>query len=626
MNGFDLSTISGLYVGSTPYSAIYKGSIKIWEAAPPDYSLEYFTIESLEDNNVISINGVLGYGEPAQEDTVAVWYYSTNKVNWTEFDVKNSTQYYNPNFITLNKNQKVYLKTTSQFYKTGIINAGGSSTYQYNYFGTTKNFKVYGNIMSLCYGDNFVNQTTLSWTYTFYYLFRSCTKLVDISNLILPATTLTNYCYSRMFYGCSSLTTAPELPSTTLASYCYSRMFYGCSSLTTAPELLATTLASYCYEYMFYGCSSLTTPPEPPATTLASYCYQYMFQNCTSLTTAPVLSAEVLAPYCYRSMFQNCTSLTTAPELSATTLTDSCYLYMFYGCTSLTTAPELPATTLATQCYMYMFYCCSSLTTAPVLKATTLVSLCYYQMFYGCTSLNYVKALFTTDISTATSYTYNWLYNVAAIGTFIKGQGASWSRTDASGIPSGWTVKVDGAPEDYATIKLYCNYNRGTTYNTHVISTGSSTTANNYLSDPLKANRKDTTITNNQVNYSGTQAFDYVIYGFSQFYLELYCTQTSSDIKYVSLHPLNGGTTLYGWGNQNQGLIYASNNNSYGHYYSFDNLDPTKKYHIRIEVMMSGTASSKRAAYVYMPYIYPTQTIENGYFTSSQDWSSIYSS
>ena len=60
-------------------------------------------------------------------------------------------------------------------------------------------------------------------------------------------------------------------------------MFYGCTSLTTAPSLPATTLAQDCYIAMFYNCTSLTTVPELPATTLASYCYQSMFYNCTSL-------------------------------------------------------------------------------------------------------------------------------------------------------------------------------------------------------------------------------------------------------------------------------------------------------------------------------------------------------
>lgn len=42
-----------------------------------------------------------------------------------------------------------------------------------------------------------------------------------------------NNCYSSMFSGCTSLTTAPELPATTLASGCYYGMFYNCRNLTS---------------------------------------------------------------------------------------------------------------------------------------------------------------------------------------------------------------------------------------------------------------------------------------------------------------------------------------------------------------------------------------------------------
>ncbi len=67
-----------------------------------------------------------------------------------------------------------------------------------------------------------------------------------------------------MFYGCTSLTQAPELPATTLPvesnveSGCYSNMFSGCTSLTQAPALPATTLADFCYSSMFRGCTSLS--------------------------------------------------------------------------------------------------------------------------------------------------------------------------------------------------------------------------------------------------------------------------------------------------------------------------------------------------------------------------------
>jgi hypothetical protein len=91
-----------------------------------------------------------------------------------------------------------------------------------------------------------------------------------------------SYCFSYMFSGCTSLTTAPSLPATTLASSCYYYMFSGCTSLTTAPSLPATTLASSCYYYMFSGCTSLTSAPKLPATTLTNYCYQGMFYGCTA--------------------------------------------------------------------------------------------------------------------------------------------------------------------------------------------------------------------------------------------------------------------------------------------------------------------------------------------------------
>lgn len=117
---------------------------------------------------------------------------------------------------------------------------------------------------------------------------------------------------------------------------CYANMFYGCTNLTSAPELPATTLTTQCYDNMFYGCTNLTTAPELPATTLADSCYKRMFLDCTNLTTAPKkLPATTLKTSCYISMFQGCVNLTTAPELPATTLAETCYAAMFYDCAKL---------------------------------------------------------------------------------------------------------------------------------------------------------------------------------------------------------------------------------------------------------------------------------------------------
>lgn len=313
----------------------------------------------------------------------------------------------------------------------------GKSTSDYYYFSIsgTGTIGVCGNIMSIL--DRDLLRTSMN-SYGFIYLFKNCTKLVRANNLILPATTLAQYCYEHMFFQCTGLTSAPALPAMTLATGCYDDMFYGCTSLTSAPNLPATTLADYCYDRMFENCTGLTSAPELPATTLAQYCYQRMFYSCRGLTTAPELPATTMARSCYAYMFYDCTSLTTGPELPATTLASSCYSYMFCVCTGLTSAPELPATNLVSGCYSDMFAGCSKLTTAPELPATTLVTFCYDRMFKDCSKLNYIKML-ATNIS-ASYCLDNWVYGVSAEGTFVKNNAASWNVTGSSGVPSGWIV------------------------------------------------------------------------------------------------------------------------------------------------------------------------------------------
>ena len=365
---------------------LYLGDIKLYPTGPHDYSQDYFTIVSESNDNTISI---LKHGSaPA----ITVSASTDNGQTWTEFT--------GGTIATLNTGNKLLLK--------GVNNKWASGSSDNNSFISTSAYHVEGNIMSLLFGENFSGQTDLTGKdYVFCNLFSGNTNVTSAENLVLPATTLANYSYWGMFFGCSSLTTAPELPATTLASTCYSIMFHGCTSLTTAPEL--------------------------PATTLATSCYQQMFVGCTSLTTAPELSATMLATGCYYGMFYNCTGLTTAPELPATTLANSCYGSMFSGCTSLTTAPELPATTLEYSCYR--------------------------GMFSGCTSLNYIKCL-ATDIS-ANGCTTNWVNGVAASGTFVKAASMTSWTTGNDGIPSGWTVvdetyKYKFALTDQSVVKGRC--------------------------------------------------------------------------------------------------------------------------------------------------------------------------
>ena len=139
--------------------------------------------------------------------------------------------------------------------------------------------------------------------------------------------------FCKLFYGCTALTSAPDLPATTLANECYSRMFTGCTSLEKAPELKATTLANNCYSFMFYGCTSLTSAPELKATKLVASCYKSMFSGCTSLEKAPELKATTLVYQCYESMFNGCTKLSSvtmlAPSNQISPATDCCYNWLY---------------------------------------------------------------------------------------------------------------------------------------------------------------------------------------------------------------------------------------------------------------------------------------------------------
>ena len=426
------------------YESVFKRGFQNGAASPIQKPLTF---------NIIS-GGTINWTASSSSNTITI-EYKLNGGKWAS--ITSNTGASAPS-ITVNTGDKIQFRGSNTSY--------GTSASSYSTFGnSTAEFKVEGNIMSLINPTNFATATTLGSKYTFNGLFNGCTGLTSAENLVLPATTLADSCYYNMFYGCSSLVTAPkELPADTLTTNCYVQMFCNCTSLTKVPKLPATTLATYCYRYMFGGCTSLTTAPELPATTLANNCYYQMFYKCSSLATAPALPARTLADGCYRDMFRNCTSLTTAPALPATTLADSCYnsmfngcksltqapalpanslvrdcyKYMFAGCTSLTEAPELPATTLAQDCYNSMFDSCTSLVNAPELPAEILYSGCYSYMFYGCTSLKYIKCL-ATDIS-ATNCTQGWVDGVAATGTFVKSLNMSEWTTGINGIPTGWTV------------------------------------------------------------------------------------------------------------------------------------------------------------------------------------------
>lgn len=340
------SSIENILVGDTQVDRVYLGTDIVWEYQQPSVK-DYLKFTALE-------SGTFTLTIPAAVNTsyiTSISYSLDNGATWVT--TQNSSSTITITTPTVAQGDSVLWKGTGTAFAKDI------STY--SNFSSSGSFQASGNSMSLLYENTFENETSLAKT----------------------------YCFTRLFYQCRGLTTAPELPATTITNFCYQEMFRG-TSIVIAPELPATTAKQGCYQSMFSMCALLTdAPSELPATTLEYRCYQSMFYQCSSLVNAPAV-------------------------LPAKIIDDASYYQMFIGCTSLTKAPEIQASTTKSQ------YSCQ-------------------KMFQNCSSLNTVKCLITTLVSNSTS---NWLDGVAASGTFIRAAEMTSWPSGRNGIPSGWTVET----------------------------------------------------------------------------------------------------------------------------------------------------------------------------------------
>ena len=220
-----------------------------FKIAGHDYSQDYLTF------NVIN-SGTIFWKTSHTASTKTISYSKNNGETWTSITSSTAGTVFN-----VSAGDKVIFKGDNLSYGTMEI-IHGDQELVYSYFGITGGAKVSleGNIMSLINSTGFTTATELpNYAFTFYGLFSGCTSLISVENLILPATTLTNYCYQRMFIGCTSLTTAPELPASALTQYCYYGMFDGCTSLKYIKCLATDISAIGCTNYWVRNVSSTGT-------------------------------------------------------------------------------------------------------------------------------------------------------------------------------------------------------------------------------------------------------------------------------------------------------------------------------------------------------------------------------
>lgn len=250
-------------------------TINVSQEAYNDYPNQYFTMEILTAGTI-----VWTAGNSATRRTIE---YSKNNGAWTSICATTAGVSF-----SVAAGDVVRFKGTNTTYSTQ-----SGAAYANTFSASTAGFMAYGNIMSLIRGDNFQTAYTFSANYVFRNFFYT-TNLTDVSNLVLPATALTEGCYMAMF-GSTKITKAPKLPATTLAKNCYWNLFMSCTALTEATELPVTELKEQCYRAMFYSCTNLTTAPELPAATLVTGCYNQMFDACSKLNYIKCLATNISA-------------------------------------------------------------------------------------------------------------------------------------------------------------------------------------------------------------------------------------------------------------------------------------------------------------------------------------------
>ena len=285
-----------------------------------DYSKDYFTIESLEDKNAITF--VI-----TSTTTGNLGYYSTdNGTTWTQIESGSGAK----TIATLNSGDTVLIKATSQ---TSGQQAKWATDYNKNsYFNATKTYKIYGNAMSLLTGDDFETATTITQECALCGLFfggNNSTKLLDASNLVLPATSLTKSSYNGMFRGCKALQHGPKLlPALVVPQDGYSSMFESGTSLVEAPEIMATTVSGntalnrmFCMARSGVVTAAMTKGPVLRVTNPSAYpnTYQQLFAGNGNITEVTMLAEGTNLSFA--NWLANVPAVGVIKKLSTTTLT-----------------------------------------------------------------------------------------------------------------------------------------------------------------------------------------------------------------------------------------------------------------------------------------------------------------
>ena len=264
-------------------------------------------------------------------------------------------------------------------------------------------FELYGNIMSLYWGDDFRNKELFPWSVTH----NSINPPIGIAYGLFQGTSV--YSAENLILSAQNLYT-----SDTQNAHHYAHMFQNCVNLIYPPAVLpARIIGAYTYYQMFMGCTSLVRMPnmESIEDTIGRGAYQNMFKECTSLSqnTQQTIHMNKATYQMCQDMFSGCTSMVNAPNIEVYSFDNNLALSgngvalsfanMFRGCTALKTPPErIDLDAIDNGTFSQMFTNCASLEYAPIINIRKVNYIndtltpkpgryTFEQMFRGCTSL-----------------------------------------------------------------------------------------------------------------------------------------------------------------------------------------------------------------------------------------------
>ena len=222
-----LEDVSSIYLGETPVQRIYLADEIVWPKVP--FEEQYLTIEPVSA-------GTLYFGKNRDEEIVYPDLdieFSVDGGAWKSYSASTAEE------KELSAGAKVRLRGTNSAYNFGGMHKG----YYIGIFGS--DYRMYGNVMSMIYGDNFSGQTAFTEPYAIAQLFEKHTTLqgglIDAKNIILPATTLTQGCYYCLFWE-QPIPVSPKLIAENVPIYAYESMFLSCRYLREV-YCIATNLA-----------------------------------------------------------------------------------------------------------------------------------------------------------------------------------------------------------------------------------------------------------------------------------------------------------------------------------------------------------------------------------------------